>query len=1186
LSGSTRPFLLEPASNLLSFCLSFLQIPSAWEKYKRMADVITRGGEADLERFGGDKHSAAGLEKLLTTLDRTVMCGNVLRTALDSPIELALMQAIPGGEGNMAGLTGFKELLLFRTMDNIDFLLGTIGSDLETNESYKLVGQLCLYALYRTLTSRMMPDPKVFERLWKILFEKVPLLHLHSKHVLLPDAFLMEFAPMPHNLDPKKLVPRDPHSHRDAVAEKHADSLPSIVGVIYNRTISWLVKAATTLAPHPLAGFTGHSGAVVAELLKNRLLAVTQALCLASQAQRHLHLFLCYTLLLRRDVRKRAVDPLAKLLELLKALEGGVKSYSASIAETLPHVQRENVREVLNRMLPLRLKIAASRGAESAPARTLSAAVDLVESLAITTESWSPLRRIFFELGVSVGLQKAGVSRDQDVAAVVRSCWLLEQASDYQQRMRKACDCSTLYWARELLPVLTECAACLNGSSTGIPVDPRQGARLQFLFTAFSDAAEMLAKGVEHLPPPPPPAIRLAVAAGSETIKPSLNPDSPFAGIQHILESYEVLLHGILRHDVILPLCRLVENDLRVHVHAVHLSHMEPPSLRSNPGKPPLVHLLSLPPIRIFGALVDIKEEVTHYLEKQFYELSTVALHDWKTYGEMASVAADKYGLKLTDNRLPMGCLDAGTDVLEIMRHLHVFVGRFNYNLNQQFFIEKRTLKGGKHVNVVTLHSISSSIRQHGSGMMNTTVNFAYQFLAKKFYIFSQFLFDEYIKSHLMKERRFFRRERKALDNRYPYEHAIDLTRDIRKLGLTDDRQSYLDKFRSLISEIGNALGYVRLVRSAGMNAAAEAIKFVPDLNLITGRRTAGVAEDVDANEGRPDYEDEEEEEEENVEEAAASADGTKKVVTKKKRKGFSFEEAARGVRVRNVITNPDGTTSVELGPGLSEESIEAARNLDLVLANLVSNFSEGVDYFTLLVSVFQHVLLRTEQKSSAPAAPAPDAPPAAGAGAGAAGDAASASGGATPAAGAAPADGASASSAAPAAAAPAPAAAPKVRKKEENHHLRNFFLIVPSLCLSFVENLRTAKDRMEKAVKGSEAFFTDDGFALGIAYILAILKQDKAFESLHWWDSVNRYHASELAKVDVEWRAVANSKSKADADKREELDFRRKRILAESKEFEALYYSYRGSRTFFRDAHGTVAGADDDDDDALAAMV
>ena len=58
----------------------------------------------------------------------------------------------------------------------------------------------------------------------------------------------------------------------------------------------------------------------------------------------------------------------------------------------------------------------------------------------------------------------------------------------------------------------------------------------------------------------------------------------------------------------------------------------------------------------------------------------------------MAAVAFDKYGLTLTDNHLPMGCLDQGLDILQIMRNIDIFVRRYNYNLNQQFFVVRATL--------------------------------------------------------------------------------------------------------------------------------------------------------------------------------------------------------------------------------------------------------------------------------------------------------------------------------------------------------------------------------------------------------------------------------------------------------------------------------------------------------------
>ena len=65
----------------------------------------------------------------------------------------------------------------------------------------------------------------------------------------------------------------------------------------------------------------------------------------------------------------------------------------------------------------------------------------------------------------------------------------------------------------------------------------------------------------------------------------------------------------------------------------------------------------------------------------------------------------------------------------------------------------------------------------------NTTVNFSYQFLRKKFAIFSQFLFDDQIKSRLAKDARFFK-EDKSL--KYPFDRALKFNKGIRKLGVMD----------------------------------------------------------------------------------------------------------------------------------------------------------------------------------------------------------------------------------------------------------------------------------------------------------------------------------------------------------------------------------------------------------------
>ena len=75
---------------------------------------------------------------------------------------------------------------------------------------------------------------------------------------------------------------------------------------------------------------------------------------------------------------------------------------------------------------------------------------------------------------------------------------------------------------------------------------------------------------------------------------------------------------------------------------------------------------------------------VEHYLDTTFYNLTTVALHDWKTYGDMRNLAQQKYGLTMTEAHLPSQTLEQGLDVLEIMRNIHVFVSKYIYNLNNQ----------------------------------------------------------------------------------------------------------------------------------------------------------------------------------------------------------------------------------------------------------------------------------------------------------------------------------------------------------------------------------------------------------------------------------------------------------------------------------------------------------------------
>jgi WASH complex subunit 7 len=186
---------------------------------------------------------------------------------------------------------------------------------------------------------------------------------------------------------------------------------------------------------------------------------------------------------------------------------------------------------------------------------------------------------------------------------------------------------------------------------------------------------------------------------------------------------------------------------------------------------------------------------------------------------------------------------------------------------------------------------------------------------------------------------------------------------------------------------------------------------------------------------------------------------------------------------------------------------------MDDVIGTLARNFSEGSDYFKVLVSVFQEVLM-----------------------------------------------------------------------SGDHAHLDNFYMIIPALCLSWVDASYQAKNFMLKANRVRDTYYTDDGFAVGLAYIMAILKQESKFDSLHWFNSITTRLQND-AKALEEKRAAQEAKkqkkqqrsrsmfsrsseklvSEEDEEAVHTLQQNEKTLEAMKRENDLLYFSLSGARTFFK---------------------
>ena len=184
-----------------------------------------------------------------------------------------------------------------------------------------------------------------------------------------------------------------------------------------------------------------------------------------------------------------------------------------------------------------------------------------------------------------------------------------------------------------------------------------------------------------------------------------------------LYDAFKKEVIGYLEEAIVQPLCTDVETDLRMHIHSAiivqELAQRNP--LRD--GVKDLSRFFALPPIRFCGTSVRIKERVQHYLNSTFYNLTTVALHNWMSYSEMRNLAREKFGLELSDGYLPGQTLQQGLDVLVIMRNIHIFTARYHYNLNAQFFVESDTET--RHLNSINIQHIANSIRTHGIGIVS-----------------------------------------------------------------------------------------------------------------------------------------------------------------------------------------------------------------------------------------------------------------------------------------------------------------------------------------------------------------------------------------------------------------------------------------------------------------------------------
>ncbi|XP_072994798.1 uncharacterized protein [Typha latifolia] len=484
--------------------------------------------------------------------------------------------------------------------------------------------------------------------------------------------------------------------------------------------------------------------------------------------------------LLEVPLRREKMKSLCHMIISLKVIGDIVHIKGPNIMRSLPHVLNIIQKDIEQFIIPLKGKIESeiAKGSQTSKMGFLSSLtrggkeVDtkLTDSLTLVLISLQLLegggnykRQLIFSITMDI-LQSIG-ALDIDFLRIRKFTSKLETVAEFQSIIEGKTNCSFLYWRKEMIGTwLSMMYADANILSW-----------LQYILDAFSDGLWFLKLG--HV--------------GKFT-----------------LQSYEEEIEDTLKSEIIAPLCRDIETDLRLHVHSTHLKG----SVSVNPTKTGVQNLswyLRMKMLRLPFKIIDLNMLVESYLNAAFYSHSLLTTYDVKIYSVMRQLGELKYGLELDDFHLTEFFIDQDFDVFRIVRKLNIFVEDYSYNIVKQMFIESDpNNQKRKNLRVIHVEHVASSLAMYGLRSVSAASDSVLKFLTEMFTDLSELLKDD-IEIELLKDS--YSKNNKGALNTRPFRQG-ELKFALGKFAVGGHGVTFPQQVQSVITRIGNALGLMRIL--------------------------------------------------------------------------------------------------------------------------------------------------------------------------------------------------------------------------------------------------------------------------------------------------------------------------------------------------------------------------------------
>ncbi|XP_035708903.1 WASH complex subunit 4 isoform X3 [Folsomia candida] len=952
-----------------------------WSKYRQMVTSV----QADSESFvsGTESDKLLALDRDMFFLEKEVVSGHTFKNMLHELVRF-------GGKGFAKGAY---------IQEKFQSYLAQVGPSIEKdfldeNDELKPIAVSALFVFSAMVFSASFDWRKFYHRYLLEPVKKVVAVPIGSSVLWIPELFLNKFpvsGVSSARLYDVKTLQLCATNRQNYIHKKNSNFQREVIDSTV-QVGTWSIRLQEVF-------YSKNLNQLKLDDLSKRCNLLLYGLKLAQTLSQNFRLTMSLHAHFGKPVSKQIVCLLCQVLELLKEIQATFFRFSVQIENSAIYILQHVLNTALNNLKGVQKLMCSPEFKKMDELRADSLSVMKILENSMKGPP-STKRLLVAKVTLDWTLSNAKFWKGDDAALILPAA--IERISvlvNLGQRINELCNGSELFWHRIILS--TYFSAIYKNE-----VDAQ---KLPLIFMVIQDCYRFLE-------------------------------NSPHR--EQAKKSFVAEVNGYIKKNLQEKLCQEVETDLRLMAHT-HLQVQAQETITSpfRVGVQEHYYLLMCPTLSFESEhSVNFRLMTEYYLSKTFYNLASVALHDWQSYATMRALASEKYLLDVGDDHLPGHSLEQGRDILEIVRNLPTFVQEFTYNLNNQVFIQIGSKN--KHLDTVNIRHLANSMRTHGTGMTNTTVNAAYQFLRPKMHLFSQCLFEEQIRSRLSKDIRLFKQARQdpslssfsstkthssSQPPNFPFKVAEKFKKGIKKLGVQEGL-TWLDKFRVLISHIGNALGFVRLVRSGGLHYLAGGCRFIPDLDDISA---------------------------------------------------FSISSGEKGV-TSEIYSATD-----------EETELKVTQHLELAIKGVdstLSKFFGGEDYFGLLVKAFRAGCMH-----------------------------------------------------------------------DRNAHLKNFYVLIPALTLSYVDHMRQCKEMLAKKAK-TATIFTDDGFPMGVAYLLQVLGQDDDFDSLGWFHSVKQHYEDEKQK---EMQIITESKNDEKLEQTSKLTA--KRFHDQLQEFELLRFNLSSARIFFQ---------------------